>query len=275
MTSWLAGWTSRRPVGPLGAGCEIVEEYSGAGTASLPITLYSIVTEPALSFGQAAAAYDRVRPTLPVAAVPLGTGRADRNGGRPRRRHRPDDPGDPGRSPSVVIPVEPDAGMRAQLDATTPASPPRPGRPSRFRWPTATPTRCWLGRRTTGSTGASARADRARAERPGGIFAPIWNIRDERVPWVAALTGDAFDRPIAVPSVTEGHLAGRRFRRAVRAPWSTRPFGHSVAMDADGLVALIASRSYLPDRDAATPGRDRRSGPGNRGRCQPSSRCRT
>ena len=32
----------------------------------------------------------------------------------------------------------------------------------------------------------------ARVLKPGGVFAPIWNIRDERVAWVQALS-DAFE----------------------------------------------------------------------------------
>jgi hypothetical protein len=89
--------------------------------------------------------------------------------------------------------------------------------------------------------------------RPGGVFAPIWNVRDESVPWVAALSRISEGAEQAGGGVHDGwldHDFGPDFGPVERAL-----FAHEVQMTADLLVQLVASRSYYlvspPDRRAA------------------------
>jgi SAM-dependent methyltransferase len=88
-----------------------------------------------------------------------------------------------------------------------------------------------------------ARGEIARVLRLGGIFAPIWNIRDESVDWVATLTTIIPVGAGASPSVhvRPGRNFGPRFSRPERAE-----FRHAVLHTADSLVHLVQSRSmYL------------------------------
>lgn len=216
------------------------QEYSGAGTASLPITLYSIVTEPALSFGQAASDYDRVRPTYPIEAVRwaldgrtgtvvdlgAGTGLLTRVITGLAER---------------VIAVEPDAGMRARLEATTPSVTVLAGSAESIPLARGNADAVLAGQAYHWFDRPRAHAQIARVVRPGGIFAPIWNIRDENVPWIAALTGviDTDRRTVG----HRGHLDDPDFGAGF-ATVEHQTFRHAVAMDAAGLVGLVASRSY-------------------------------
>jgi len=93
----------------------------------------------------------------------------------------------------------------------------------------------------------------ARVLKPGGVFAPVWNIRDDSEPWVLALSRIADGAETAGAGVHEGELE-HDFGPAF-GPLERERFRHEVRMDADGLVRLIASRSYYlvapPERQAA------------------------
>jgi SAM-dependent methyltransferase len=93
----------------------------------------------------------------------------------------------------------------------------------------------------------------ARVLRDGGVFAPIWNVRDHDVAWVRRLTAiaeDLADRDGGVFNGEIDHDFGPDF-----GPLERAQFRHEVPMTADRLVRLVASRSYYltapPDRQAA------------------------
>jgi SAM-dependent methyltransferase len=91
-----------------------------------------------------------------------------------------------------------------------------------------------------------------RVLRPGGRLGLMWNIRDESVSWVAALTEiiDPYER--TAPRAKTGE-----WRRAFNAAdlfgeLQHRRFAHQQELDAAGLVTRIASVSFiarLPDAE--------------------------
>jgi SAM-dependent methyltransferase len=192
---------------------------------------------PALSFGQAAADYDRLRPPYPPAAVTWAVGRTP-----------PATVVDLGAGTGIltrvvaaagyaVRPVEPDPGMRAQLAAATPGSTPLAGSAERIPLPDHQADAALAGQAYHWFDRDRAHPEIARVLRPGGSFAAIWNIRDDAEPWVAELSRIATaagDVPHAEP-VSFGDRFG---------PVEHRAFRHEVAMTPAGLVAMMTTRSY-------------------------------
>jgi SAM-dependent methyltransferase len=193
------------------------------------------------SFGAAAELYDRARPGYPPDAVgwmlgqtarevvDLGAGTGIFSRLVASLGHR-------------VTAVEPDPEMLAQL-ATS----------DTIRVVAGSAEAIPLPDRSTGAVVAAqsfhwfdnheARAEIARVLEDGGVFAPIWNVRDQSVPWVAELTeiirgGTASDARV---HAREGRQFGPLFRRAERAE-----FRHSVPMTSDTLLDVVRTRSrYL------------------------------
>ncbi len=198
----------------------------------------------ARSFGPAADRYDRVRPSYPPAALSWALG-----GDQPRRVV------DLGAGTGIltrvlrslgheVIPVEPDARMRAGLaDA-------RAGDAEHIPLPDAAVDAVLAGQAYHWFDKERAHPEIARVLRPGGVFAPIWNIRDESVPWVARLTEIIDDQRGGDHA---GILTDPDF-----GPWfgpvTRRDFRHEVPMTVDRLVELVGTRSYYL---TATPERQR------------------
>jgi SAM-dependent methyltransferase len=193
------------------------------------------------SFGAVAELYDRIRPGYPPDAVGWMLGNTAR------------DVVDLGAGTGIfsrlvaslghcVTAVEPDPEMRAQLAtsdtiavlAGSAAAIPLPDRSSgavvaaqSFHW----------------FDNHEARAEIARVLDDGGVFAPIWNIRDQTVPWVAELTGIIGGGTTSDARVhaREGRQFGPLFRRAERAE-----FRHSLQMTSDTVLDMVRTRSrYL------------------------------
>jgi hypothetical protein len=79
--------------------------------------------------------------------------------------------------------------------------------------------------------------------KPGGVFAPIWNIRDDSVPWVAELTRIADGGPGQDHGTHADGLRDRDFGPRF-GPVERELFRHEVWMTGDSLVKLMSSRSY-------------------------------
>ncbi len=99
-----------------------------------------------------------------------------------------------------------------------------------------------------------ALAEMARVLRPGAVAALVWNERDESVPWVADLGRIMLgvDNSVHLPAAAfESVLSsGGHFGRTSRHAY---PF--TVPLSREGLVDLVASRSYVnvladPERQA-------------------------
>lgn len=94
----------------------------------------------------------------------------------------------------------------------------------------------------------AAVASLARCIRSGGVLAVVWNVRDQRVPWVKALT-DIID-----PYETDGKHVPRYRDQAWRAGFveggpfremSVHDVDHAQDTDASGLRARVASVSFI------------------------------
>ncbi len=205
----------------------------------------------ALSFGQAAAHYDRIRPSYPADAVrwllgPAAGGTVVDLGagtGLLTRVIR-------GIDGTTVIPVEPDPLMREQLAAATPGLTASAGSAEDIPVADASVDAVVAGQAYHWFDPEKAHAEAARVVRSGGVFGPIWNIRDESVEWVAEYTRIVDDRQT---DSHNGWLVDPDFGSGF-GPVERQIFHQSVPMTADSLVALLASRSYYL---TATPERQR------------------
>ena len=207
-----------------------------------------------LSFGAAAADYDRARPTYPVAALnwtlePLGAGRllvVDLGAGTGLLSRVVAAAG------HEVIPVEPDAGMRAQLEAVMPGVRALAGSAEAIPVPDASVDAVLAGTAYHWFDPELAHPEMARVLRPGGVLAAIWNDRDKATAWVAELA-----RLIASHRYVSGRRAELEESRSFGPLFGDvikQQFPHVVAQSPQGIADLAASRSnYL----TATPAKQR------------------
>ncbi|SBT52468.1 class I SAM-dependent methyltransferase [Micromonospora narathiwatensis] len=214
------------------------------------------MTDPtqALSFGAAAADYDRFRPRYPeealrwaldglaaparVVDLAAGTGILTRgllalgpSDGSGSRRGGPE--------LSQVVPVEPDPGMRAQLAVATPGVTALAGSAESVPLPDGSADAVLVGQAYHWFDREPAHAEIARVLRPGGTFAPIWNVRDERVAWVAELTRIAHLGDNAGNVVERYGDFGPAFE-----PVELGEFAHSTTLTPDEVVGMLHTRSY-------------------------------
>ncbi|MEU1686072.1 class I SAM-dependent methyltransferase [Micromonospora sp. NPDC005707] len=209
---------------------------------------------PALSFGSAAADYDRFRPRYPQEAlrwaldglvaparvVDLGAGTGILTRGVLALGCQ-------------VVPVEPDPGMRAQLAAATPGTTALAGSAESLPLPDGSADAVLVGQAYHWFDREPAHAEIARVLRPGGTFAPIWNVRDERVAWVAELTRIARLGDNAGDVTEKYGDFGPTF-----APVELGEFAHATTLTPDEVIGMLHTRSYwltaTPDERARIDG---------------------
>jgi SAM-dependent methyltransferase len=95
---------------------------------------------------------------------------------------------------------------------------------------------------------AGAAAEMRRVLRPGGVVGLVWNTRDERVPWVAALGA-------LLAAEARGHEADQavvaQFARELPAELRRTDVPHAQVVTPDQVVAGIGTRSYVATMDGA------------------------
>jgi SAM-dependent methyltransferase len=94
-----------------------------------------------------------------------------------------------------------------------------------------------------------ALAEIARVLRPGGRIALVWNVRDERVPWVSELSDAMVGRTGVDRGATEPIERSGLYGDVERAT-----FEHTQDVDREALRALVLSRSFcavLPEEERA------------------------
>ncbi|WFE37190.1 class I SAM-dependent methyltransferase [Micromonospora sp. WMMD998] len=200
------------------------------------------MTDPtaALSFGGAAAAYDRFRPRYPEAAlrralaglaaparvVDLGAGTGILTRGVTALGHH-------------VVPVEPDLGMRAQLALASGGTTALAGSAESVPLPDGSADAVLVGQAYHWFDKEPAHAEIARVLRPGGTFAPIWNTRDSDVEWVAELERIADLRDHAGNLVEKVTGFGPAF-----GPVELTEFAHRTALTPDEVIGMLRTRSF-------------------------------
>ena len=208
------------------------------------------------SFGAAANLYDRVRPNYHEAAirwaldgvggtvVDLGAGTGILSRQLVSSGYR-------------CIPIEPDSAMRTRCDDRmrevfgaaflkahigSAVRIPRTlnGSAERIPMPDASVAAVVAGQAYHWFDPARADPEIARVLRPGGVFAPLWNIRDETEPWVAELTKVLRSQDgSGIHAGWQGVSLDDHFDTTEQAT-----FRFAVRHTPDSLVELLRSRSY-------------------------------
>jgi SAM-dependent methyltransferase len=204
--------------------------------------------ERRLSFGEAAAEYDRWRPGYPAPAVRWILGDAparvaDLGAGTGRLARAAADLG------HEVVAVEPDPGMRVVAEAALRGARVLDGSAEAIPLADASVDAVLAGQAWHWFAPERAVPEIARVLRPGGVLGVLWNVRDEREPWLATLAElvDAQDRSPGggdLPTVDPGPPFG--------APES-REFPHAQELRAADLPHLVDTYSWVrrrPDREA-------------------------
>ena len=151
-----------------------------------------------------------------------------------------------------VVAVEPDEQMRARLCQTTPAATVLPGRAEAIPLPDASVDGAVAAQAYHWFDRDRAHQELARVIRPGGVFAAVWNTRDEAEPWVAEYSR-------IVEGAGRGPDASQMSNSPPTGPQLPRPaldfggsfaatelatFHHETVHTIETLVGLMQSRSY-------------------------------
>ena len=198
-----------------------------------------------LSFGAQAPAYDRYRPGYPPQAlawmtggrqaadvVDLATGTGRLGAVAVAAGHR-------------VVGVEPDPGMRAVAEQVLPVV--LDGSAEQIPLPDASADVVTVAQAWHWVDRERALPELARVLRPGGTLAVVWNIRDDREPWVAALGQLIGGEDGRWREREHGPELGEAF-----GPVEEAEFDHVVSLDRPTLVGLVDTFSYValnPDRE--------------------------
>jgi SAM-dependent methyltransferase len=195
----------------------------------------------ARAFGAVAAAYDRARPGYPAAAVRYAVGRdqgtvVDLGAGTGKLTRTVAALG------YATIAVEPDDAMREVLAASLPGVEALAGTAEEVPVADASVDAVLVGQAWHWFDHARAAAEVRRIVRPGGCIALLYNVRDERTPWVRrfdVVTGEEFGTDLAPPQ-----FDGVRGRPGF-GPVEHRVFDHVEELQAADLRALASSFSFV------------------------------
>ena len=200
------------------------------------------------SFGGAADLYDTIRPSYPPEAVRWMLG------------EQPARVADLGAGTGIfsrlvaslghdVTAIEPDDGMRARFVAMSPEITALVGSGEAIPLADGSVDAVVAAQAFHWFDNDAARREIVRVLIPGGVFAPIWNIRDESVPWVAELSTAAQlagDGTSSDDYKSPDYDFGPLFYPAERAE-----FPHTSSHTTETLLALVRSRSLYLIADEA------------------------
>ncbi len=212
------------------------------------------------SFGAAAAAYAEHRPGYAEAAVrwalePVGDRRpvrvADIGAGTGKLTAALVGLG------ADVTAVEPDPQMLAELRRAMPEVRSAPGSAEEMPLPDASVDAVLAGQAMHWFDMDRAMPEIARVLTPGGVFAGLWNVDDDRVGWVAELA-EMSKRKASITLLRWRDGAARSGEQRLLEAGSglfraaeEGEFGHGQVRTADSLLATIATHSHLLVMDEA------------------------
>jgi ubiquinone/menaquinone biosynthesis C-methylase UbiE len=198
--------------------------------------------DQARSFDRVAGAYQRARPSYPAAAVEWVLEAA------PGRRVV-DLAAGTGKLTEVlvaagvdVVAVEPLANMRAELERALPLVRALDGSAERIPLPDAGADALFVGQAFHWFDEGPALAEIARVLAPGGALGLVWNMRDDRVPWVAELTRVLLG---AGDVITESRGIARPFRSDLFTAAERRELPNPVEFDRERLRDWASSTSRI------------------------------
>lgn len=221
------------------------------------------------SFGAGADFYDRTRPDYPVDSVRWALGDeaatvVDLGAGTGILTRRLVELG------YQTVAIEPDDAMRDQLAESSPTATVMAGTAESIPLPDSSVDVVLAGQAYHWFDPAPSHAEIARVTRPGGVFAALWNLRDESVPWSAELSAILHEEDTGVDTETvaevmlhgivekifsgttnpSGWLANPTFGKEF-GPVTWQAFRHAMPHSPETLLDLIRSRSYY--RTASAP----------------------
>ncbi|WP_417563621.1 class I SAM-dependent methyltransferase [Microbacterium sp.] len=206
--------------------------------------------EMSRSFGSAATAYEAGRPEYPDAAVEWMLEPVAAAGAQVRVADVGAGTGKLTRALVTVgaaaVAVEPDAAMLEALRQAVPGVPTFLGTAERLPLPDAGLDAVVLGQAWHWVEPAAASSEVARVLRPGGVLGLVWNVRDERVDWVAELTGIMHGSAAEVMIASGGPHVDAPFSELETRTWDwVRPMTRAQLWD------MVHSRSYIITADEA------------------------
>jgi SAM-dependent methyltransferase len=213
----------------------------------------SVHESAARGFARAPEDYERGRPTYPPEALALlarvlglGPGRTlldlAAGTGKLTRALAP--------TGARLVAVEPVAAMRAKLAESLPEARVLAGTAEGLPLADGSVDAVAVAQAFHWFDGDQALAEIHRVLRPGGRLGLVWNLRDEAVPWVAALTAIIEPHRGATPGYRAGSWRPAFERTALFTPLEQAQFGLEHELTPDGVVARVASVSFvaaLPD----------------------------
>lgn len=220
------------------------------GTPSPAELTPDVIARRAASFGGQAAAYAAERPDYPDAAVrwflepvadrrplrvlDLGAGTGKLTAGLLRRTDE-------------VVAVEPDTDMLAELRRRMPGVRALAGTAERLPFGDASVDAVVAGQAIHWFDLDRALPEIARVLTPGGVFGGLWNIDDDRVPWVAGLKRTARNTVSFKRWDPDSAFdAGPHFERS-----EVEHFPHSHRRTAESMAATIGTHSHVLILDEA------------------------
>ena len=153
-----------------------------------------------------------------------------------------------------VLAVEPVEAMRGIFASVLPGVPLMAATAERLPLRRASVAAVAVGQAFHWFNASAALAETHRVLRPGGRLGMVWNVRDESVEWVAALTRLIDSHVGTGPTFRSGAWQRAFNDTPLFGPLQRATFPNEQRVDVEGVLARVASISYI----AALPEADRR-----------------